>query len=128
MLKPAARQGLSGWLSQQAGGPGIFLHWQALLRRRLFRGGRVATFLSVGTPTASEAVQMSYPNGMDHLEVLREKIGRLRGEIAHIQELNEQYRRRIADGTEAEVNGYKQSSSNLSNWQTLAAKFIRLKR
>jgi hypothetical protein len=46
---------------------------------------------------------MSYPNGMDHLEVLREKIGRLRGEIAHIQELNEQYRRRIADGTEAEA-------------------------
>ena len=28
---------------------------------------------------------------MDHLEVLREKIGRLRAEIAHIQELNEQY-------------------------------------
>lgn len=30
---------------------------------------------------------------MDHLEVLREKIGRLRAEIAQIQELNEQYRR-----------------------------------
>ena len=30
---------------------------------------------------------------MDHLEVLREKVGRLRVEIAQIQELNEQYRR-----------------------------------
>jgi hypothetical protein len=30
---------------------------------------------------------------MDHLEVLREKIGSLRVEIAHIQMLNEQYRR-----------------------------------
>jgi hypothetical protein len=29
---------------------------------------------------------------MDHLEVLREKIARLRSEIADIQELNEQYR------------------------------------
>jgi uncharacterized protein involved in exopolysaccharide biosynthesis len=30
---------------------------------------------------------------MDHLEVLRNKIGSLRAEIAQIQELNEQYRR-----------------------------------
>ena len=30
---------------------------------------------------------------MDHLEVLREKVGRLRLEIAQIQQLNEQYRR-----------------------------------
>jgi hypothetical protein len=29
---------------------------------------------------------------MDHLEVLREKIERLRDEIAHLQELNDQYR------------------------------------
>jgi hypothetical protein len=30
---------------------------------------------------------------MDHLEVLREKIARLRAEIAELQELNDQYRR-----------------------------------
>lgn len=30
---------------------------------------------------------------MDHLEVLREKIVRLRAEIAHLQELNVEYRR-----------------------------------
>jgi hypothetical protein len=29
---------------------------------------------------------------MDHLEVLREKVGRLRDEIAHLQDLNDQYR------------------------------------
>jgi hypothetical protein len=31
---------------------------------------------------------------MDHLEVLREKIGRLRAEIAHLQELDTDYYRR----------------------------------
>jgi hypothetical protein len=30
-----------------------------------------------------------YPDGMDHLEVLREKIARLRAEIAQIQESNQ---------------------------------------
>jgi len=40
---------------------------------------------------------------MDHLGVLRDKIGRLRVEIARIQELNEQYRRRDWNGTEAQV-------------------------
>ena len=35
---------------------------------------------------------MSYPNVMDHLEVLREKIGRLRDEIAQLLELNAEYR------------------------------------
>jgi transcriptional regulator of NAD metabolism len=40
---------------------------------------------------------------MDHLEVLREKIGRLRAEIAQIQELNQQYRLREANATEAQV-------------------------
>jgi len=29
---------------------------------------------------------------MDHLQVLREKVGRLRDEIAHLQELNDKYR------------------------------------
>jgi len=49
------------------------------------------------------AYQMSYPIRMDHLEVLREKIGRLRAEIAHIQELNQQYRLRHTNVTEAQV-------------------------
>jgi len=40
---------------------------------------------------------------MDHLEVLREKIGRLRAEIARIQELNQQYRLRTGNGTEEQV-------------------------
>ena len=53
--------------------------------------------------TALEGVEMRYSDGMDHLEVLREKIGRLRSEIAHIQELNEQYRHRSGDATEAQV-------------------------
>jgi hypothetical protein len=40
---------------------------------------------------------------MGHLEVLREKIGRLRLEIAEIQEENEQYRREGLNETDAEV-------------------------
>lgn len=40
---------------------------------------------------------------MDHLEVLREKIGSLRAEISQIQELNQQYRLRSGHATEAQV-------------------------
>ncbi len=40
---------------------------------------------------------------MDHLEVLREKIGRLRVEIAQIQELNKQYRRQDRNEPDAQV-------------------------
>jgi len=40
---------------------------------------------------------------MDHLGVLREKIGRLREEIAEIQELNEQFRHDGGDGAAAQV-------------------------
>lgn len=40
---------------------------------------------------------------MDHLEVLREKIARLRAEITQIQELNQEYRRRGSNDTEAQV-------------------------
>ena len=40
---------------------------------------------------------------MDHLEVLREKIARLRSEIAGIQELNEHYRFRGHKGAEADI-------------------------
>jgi hypothetical protein len=40
---------------------------------------------------------------MNHLEVLREKIARLRSEIAGIQESNEQYRFRDPKGAEADI-------------------------
>ncbi|MGC2247036.1 MAG: hypothetical protein WA609_10585 [Terriglobales bacterium] len=40
---------------------------------------------------------------MNHLEVLREKIGRLRVEIAEIQELNEQYRRLDRNASDAQA-------------------------
>jgi hypothetical protein len=40
---------------------------------------------------------------MDHLMALRDKIGRLREEIADIQVLNEQFRREGWNGTEAQV-------------------------
>ena len=40
---------------------------------------------------------------MNHLEVLREKISRLRAEIGQIQELNQEYRQRKGHGTEAQV-------------------------
>ncbi|PYX55118.1 MAG: hypothetical protein DMG76_19125 [Acidobacteria bacterium] len=41
---------------------------------------------------------------MDHLEVLREKIARLRAEIAQIQESNQEYRlREMTTTTEAQV-------------------------
>ena len=40
---------------------------------------------------------------MNHLTVLRDKIGRLREEIAEIQKLNEQFRRESWNGAEAQV-------------------------
>lgn len=40
---------------------------------------------------------------MDHLLVLREKIGHLREEIADIQKLNEQFRRDGGHSTDAQV-------------------------
>ncbi len=40
---------------------------------------------------------------MDHLGVLREKIGRLRAEIADIQELNQQFRRNGGKGPDLQV-------------------------
>jgi hypothetical protein len=39
------------------------------------------------------SAEISYSDDMDHLLVLREKVGRLREEIAEIQKLNEQFRR-----------------------------------
>ena len=46
---------------------------------------------------------MDYPDCMDHVEVLRAKIGRLRVEIAQIQELNKQYRLQGGNDVEAQV-------------------------
>ncbi|MGA9509272.1 MAG: hypothetical protein WBV55_11705 [Candidatus Sulfotelmatobacter sp.] len=46
---------------------------------------------------------MRYSIVMDHLAVLREKIGNLRLEIAHLQELNAEYRRQPRPETEAQV-------------------------
>jgi hypothetical protein len=40
---------------------------------------------------------------MDHLIVLREKIGSLRAEIAELQKLNEEYRRQGRNDTQAQV-------------------------
>ena len=40
---------------------------------------------------------------MDHIEALREKIARLRSEIAEIHELNEQYRFGGQNGAEADI-------------------------
>ncbi len=40
---------------------------------------------------------------MDHFEVLREKVGRLRAEIAQIQEQNQQYRRQGRNDTDAQI-------------------------
>ena len=40
---------------------------------------------------------------MDHLTVLRETVGRLRAEIAQLQELNEQYRHEDRNETDAHV-------------------------
>ena len=50
-----------------------------------------------------EIVQISYSDDMNHLTVLRDKIGRLREEIADIQVLNEQFRREGWNGAEAQV-------------------------
>ena len=47
--------------------------------------------------------KMDYPSCMDHLIVLREKIGRLRGEIAQIQELNNEHQRQSGNSAEAQV-------------------------
>ena len=50
-----------------------------------------------------ELLQMRYSIVMDHLAVLREKIGNLRAEIVQLQQLNEQYRRQPRPETEAQV-------------------------
>jgi hypothetical protein len=58
-----------------------------------------------GRKRAGEAklARIRYPYDMDHIEVLREKIGRLRVEIAEIQELTKQYRLQGSNGAEAQI-------------------------
>ena len=53
---------------------------------------------------------------MDHLGVLRDKIGRLRVEIASIQELNQQFRRDGGNGTGVQV-AHGQRSDRLQGIQ-----------
>jgi hypothetical protein len=50
-----------------------------------------------------EAFQIRNGEDMDHLEVLRNKIGHLRVEIAAIQELNQQFRRDGENGIDVLV-------------------------
>jgi hypothetical protein len=53
---------------------------------------------------------------MNHLGVLRDKIGRLRGEIADIQELNQQFRRDGGNGTKVQL-AHGQRSERLQGIQ-----------
>jgi hypothetical protein len=77
------------------------------------------------------AILTSYSEDMDHLRVLRDKIGRFREEIADIQELNDQFRFAVRNGagpkslTAGGKNVYEQSSTNFYNSQTLAAELFR---
>lgn len=50
-----------------------------------------------------EAFQIGYCEHMDHLTVLRDKVGRLRMEIADIQKLNEDFQRKGENGTKVQV-------------------------
>ena len=52
---------------------------------------------------SSKGVLIGYSDDMDDLMVLRDKIGRLREEIADIQKLNEQFRRDGWNGADAQV-------------------------
>ena len=50
-----------------------------------------------------DVVQTSYFEDMDHLGVLRDRIGRFREEIADILELNDEFRRALRNGAVAQV-------------------------
>jgi len=64
---------------------------------------------------------------MDHLAVLREKIGNLRAEIAQLQELNEQYRRQGRNEPQAQV-AHGQRHERLQGIQQELAKLADLGR
>jgi hypothetical protein len=57
---------------------------------------------------------------MDHLGVLREKIARLRAEIAEIQQSNQAYRLRGSNGTEAQVTHGERQERLLTIQEELA--------
>ena len=63
---------------------------------------------------------MRYPDAMDHVEVLREKIGLLRAEIAQIQELNKVYRLQRTNDTEAQIAHGHRNERLLAIQQELA--------
>src|SRR5439155_18755583 len=66
--------------------------------------GQARRYSNSHTTQPAESGSVRYPHGMDHLEVLREKIARLRAEIAQIQESNQEYRlREMTTTTEAQV-------------------------
>jgi hypothetical protein len=67
---------------------------------------------------------MGYPYDMDHLIVLREKIARLRAEIADIQALNERYRFGGKNGPEAEIS----HSHRLERLQQIQEELVQLSR
>jgi hypothetical protein len=64
---------------------------------------RVSVLAADGTGSDAQSVSMSYPDGMDHLEVLREKIGSLRAEIAQLQQLNDRFWLRGENDTQAQI-------------------------
>jgi hypothetical protein len=64
---------------------------------------------------------------MGHVEVLREKIGRLRMEIAQIQESNKQYRLQKGNDAEAQV-AHGQRQERLQAIQQELAQLARLGR
>lgn len=74
-----------------------------------------------------EVVQISYSDVMDHLGVLRDKIGRLREEIADIQELNEQFRRDGGNGADAQAS-HAQRNERLQSIQQELVKLADLGR
>jgi hypothetical protein len=59
--------------------------------------------LADGQATEAEAFKMSYADPVDYVEILREKIRRLRVEIAEIRELNEQCRLQGEKAVDAEI-------------------------
>ena len=69
-----------------------------------------------------KVVQISYSDDMDHLLVLRDKIARLREEIADIQRSNEQFRRDGWNRTDAQV-AHGQRSERL---QAIQDELVRL--
>jgi hypothetical protein len=70
---------------------------------------------------------MDYSSRMGHVEVLREKIGRLRMEIAQIQESNKQYRLQKGNDAEAQV-AHGQRQERLQAIQQELAQLARLGR